>query len=72
MNEIEQLAKKLGGRLKHELKSTGQYKNATYEFKSRTSAREFVRLCSRDQLSLYTPFFCDEFKYAQVTVYVAI
>lgn len=65
-----ELAKANKGREKYRQQTPGHdYTNVTYEFKYRVDARRFVRDLQGRNLSKYAPFFCDEFKYAQVTVF---
>lgn len=67
---IAELAMGYKGHEKYRRQTFGHdYTNVTYEFTSRKGAREFQQEVQRYGLSKYAPFFCDEFKYAQVTVF---
>lgn len=67
---LAELAKRYNGHEKSRQQTPGHdYTNVTYEFKYRKGAREFQQEVQRYSLSKYQPFICDEFKYAQVTVF---
>lgn len=67
---LGEILKQKRGHEKYRHKTPGQdYTSVTYEFTSLKGAREFSQEVQRYSLSKYQPFFCDEFKYAQVTVF---
>ncbi len=70
MYTLAELAKDCKGHEKYRQQTPGHdYTNITFEFKYRKGARDFTRYVQQERLSKYAPFFCDEFKYAQVTVF---
>lgn len=67
---LAELAKANKGHEKYRQQTLGHdYTNVTFEFKYRVDARRFMRDLQGRSLSKYSPFFCDEFKHAQVTVF---